>query len=227
MAEPRVSGWLPSLRLLLRTRIPSRQQQANARDHVRPTNVRSRLTERASRCCVVQPRQTRPAYSQAHRPSLRRRGDMRPFFHLHAGDELVATALGAEEGGLAFFDVKPILAESIDDVRLVRNENRVGARRRYGAEQLVKSVDAAVILVRRHHETALGNICGLLDILEARDDRGLVCSVVLAGIDLADRNPGLTDGVAESLRQGLALVVEISLGRSVVEVERIGVRLIR
>jgi hypothetical protein len=49
----------------------------------------------------------------------------RPFFHLHAGDELIATALGAEQRGLAFSDVKPILAESIDNVRFVRNENRV------------------------------------------------------------------------------------------------------
>ena len=152
---------------------------------------------------------------------------MGPFFHLHASDELVGTALGAEEGGLAIFNVKPILAESIDDVRFMCNENRVGARRRCGAEQLVKSVDAAVVLVRRHHETALGNVCGLFDILEARDDRGLVCSVVLAGIDLADRNPRLMHGVAESLCQGLALVVEISLSRDLVEVEWISVRLIR
>jgi hypothetical protein len=52
-------------------------------------------------------------------------------------------------------------------------------------------------------------------------------SVVLAGKDFADRNPGLTDGVAESFCQGSALVIEVSLGRDVVEVERIGVRLIR
>jgi hypothetical protein len=66
------------------------------------------------------------------RPSIRRRTDVGPFFHLHASDELVGTALGAEEGGLAFFNVKPILAESIDDVRFMCNENRVGARRRCG-----------------------------------------------------------------------------------------------
>src|SRR5215467_16357516 len=99
------------------------------------------------------------------------RCDVRPFLHLHSGDELVATVLGTEERGLSLFDVEPVLAERIDDVRLVRNEDRVGARRRCSAEQLVKSVDAAVVLVWRHHETALGNIYDLLDILEASDRR--------------------------------------------------------
>ena len=32
-----------------------------------------------------------------HRRSLRRRGETRPFFHLHAGDQLVATVLGPED----------------------------------------------------------------------------------------------------------------------------------
>src|SRR5262249_59149636 len=116
------------------------------------------------------------------RSSLRHRGDVGPFFHLHASDELVGTALGAEEGGLALFDVKPILAESIDNVRLVRNQNRVGAGRRCGGEQLAKSVDAAVILVWRHYETAPRNICGLLHIFVDRDDRGLLCSGFISWI---------------------------------------------
>jgi hypothetical protein len=58
----------------------------------------------------------------------------------------------------------------------------------------VKCLDAAAILVRRHDEATLGEIRCLLDILEAGDDRGLVSSVVLAGIDLADGNPDLTEG---------------------------------
>jgi hypothetical protein len=80
---------------------------------------------------TVCPLMTQSGHSTCANPSasLRRRGEMRPFFHLHSGDELVGTALGAEKGGFALFDVKPILAESIDDIRLVRNKNRVGARR--------------------------------------------------------------------------------------------------
>src|SRR5262249_28047478 len=124
-------------------------------------------------------------------------------------------------------DVEPILAERIDDVWFVRNENRVGARRRCGGQQLPKSLGAAVILIRRNHKPALRNVCGLLDMLEPGNHPGLVRSVVLAGIDLADWNAGLTDGVAESLCQGLSLIVQVPLGRDVIEIERIGVRLVR
>src|SRR5689334_18094784 len=124
-----------------------------------------------------------------------RRCDARPFFHLHSGYELVAAVVRAEDGGLALFDVEPVLAERIDDVRLVRDENRVGAGPRCGAEQLPKGLDTTVVLVRRHHETALGDVCGLLDLFEARDDGSLVGSVVLAGKDLADGNSGVADCV--------------------------------
>ena len=80
---------------------------------------------------------TTRARSRQDRPSLHRRRDARPFFHLHAGNEFVATVLGPKDRGLALFDVEPVLAERINDVRLVRNENRVGYRaacekRRYG-----------------------------------------------------------------------------------------------
>src|SRR5437868_574854 len=145
------------------------------------------------------------AYAEPHRPSLRHCCDTRPFFHLQSGNKLVTAILGAEQRCLALFDVKPVLAERVDDVRLVRDENGVGAWHRRGAEQFVKGVDAPVVLVRRHHKTALGNIRSRLDILEASDDRGLVGSVVPAGKYLADRNPGLANGVAESLCQGFAL----------------------
>src|SRR5262249_47185854 len=137
------------------------------------------------------------------RPSLRRR-DVRPVFHLHAGYELVAAVLRAEHAGLAFFDVEPVLAERIDDVRLVRDHDRVGAGRRRDGKQVANGVDAGVVLVRRDHEAALGDVGGLLDILEAGDDRRLVSAVVFAGEHLADRNAGPTDGIAEFFGQGLA-----------------------
>jgi hypothetical protein len=44
-----------------------------------------------------QPPTSGPHTHRPHRPSLRRRGEARPFFHLHSGDELVATVLGAED----------------------------------------------------------------------------------------------------------------------------------
>src|SRR5262245_17101369 len=102
-------------------------------------------SKRQKRCANVAPISAAPrsTCSQAHRPSLRRRCDVRPFLHLHSGDDLVGTVLGAEQRGLALFDIEPLLAERIDNVRLMRNENRVGARRRRGAEQLAKSLATA------------------------------------------------------------------------------------
>src|SRR6516164_10206642 len=130
---------------------------------------------------------------------LRRHRDAGPFVHLHPGEELVAAVLRAEERCLAFFHVEPIFAERIEDVRLMRDENGVGACLRGGAEHLVKCLDTAAVLVRRHDEAALGEVRCLLDILEARDDRGFIRSIVLASVDLADGNTDLTEGVAESL----------------------------
>src|SRR5689334_1707748 len=150
---------------------------------------------------------TRFACSQAHLPSLRRRCDTRPFLHLHSGDELVGTLLGAEQRGLALFDIEPLLPERVDNVWLMRNENRVGARRRCSREQLAKCVAAAAVLVRRYHETALSKICGFLDILETRDDRSLVGPVVLACKHLADRNPCLKKRIAKGLCQCFAVVI--------------------
>src|SRR5262249_23680431 len=124
---------------------------------------------------------------------LRRRRDTGPFVHLHPGNELVAAVLRAEQRSLAFLHVEPILAERIDDLRLVRDASGDAARLRRGAEHLVKGLDAAGVLVRRHDEAALGKVRRPLDILEAGDDRGFVGAVVLAGVDLADRNADLAE----------------------------------
>ena len=70
--------------------------------------------------------------SQIHatRPSLRRRSDTRPFVHLHAGDQLVAAIRRAEDRSLTLLHVEPVLAERLDNVRLVRDEYRIGVSRR-------------------------------------------------------------------------------------------------
>ena len=72
-----------------------------------------------------------------------------------------------------------ILAERIDDVRLVSDQNGVGTRFRCGAEHPVKCLDTAAVLVRRYDEAALGEVRCLLNIVEARDDRGLIRSLQL------------------------------------------------
>jgi hypothetical protein len=48
---------------------------------------------------------------------------------------------------------------------------------------------------------------------KAGDDGGLLNAIVLADKEFADRNPGLTHGVAEGLCQGFALVVQILQAR--------------
>src|SRR5262252_8862765 len=62
-------------------------------------------------------------------------GDARPIGHLHAGDQHVFPVLGTEDRGLAFLHLKPVLAERVDDVRLMADEDRVGAGLRRGREQ--------------------------------------------------------------------------------------------
>jgi hypothetical protein len=54
--------------------------------------------------------------------SLRRRGGhVGPLFHLYAGDELVTAVLRPKDRSFALSDVEPLLAERVDDIRLVRN----------------------------------------------------------------------------------------------------------
>jgi hypothetical protein len=75
---------------------------------------------------------------------FRRRGDMRPIFHLNAGDELVAAIRRAEDRGFTFFHVESVLAERSDNIWLVRDENRVGVSLRRCGEHLSKCLGAPV-----------------------------------------------------------------------------------
>src|SRR6185295_10423039 len=50
---------------------------------------------------------------------------LRPILHLQAGDQPVGPTLGPEDRRLAFLDIEPILAERIDDVGLVGDEDVV------------------------------------------------------------------------------------------------------
>src|ERR1700722_8903835 len=159
---------------------------------------------------------------------LRRDGrNARPLVHLDAGNELVATIGGTEDRGLAFLDVEPILAERCDDVRLMGDEDRIGMILRRDGEHLSEGSGTPVVLVRRDDQPTLGQISRLLDVRETGDDGGLKGAVIFAGIHLADGNAGLTQRVTERLRQRLALVVQITLSRDVVEVKRVGVGLVR
>jgi hypothetical protein len=54
-------------------------------------------------------------------------GDARPRVHLYACNERVAAILGTEDRCLTLSHIEPVLAQTIDDVRLMGDENGVGA----------------------------------------------------------------------------------------------------
>src|SRR5712671_7459902 len=56
------------------------------------------------------------------------RRDAPPILHLYASDQDVFAVLGTENRRLAFLHVDPILAEGVEDVRLVGDQKGVGAR---------------------------------------------------------------------------------------------------
>src|SRR5262249_32301915 len=113
------------------------------------------------------------------------RGNSRPISHLYPSDECVAAILAAEDRSFPFLHVEPILAESINDVWLVGDQNSVRPGIRLDCKHLAESVGAAVVFVRRHDEPAFREIHRFLNILEARKYRGLVGAVELARIDAA------------------------------------------
>ena len=64
-------------------------------------------------------------------------------------------------------DLEPVLAERIDDVRLVRDDDDVGAGGRYRGNKLAEGLSAPVVLRRRYDEAAFGQIHGGLGVAEA------------------------------------------------------------
>ena len=53
--------------------------------------------------------------------------ELRPVLHLHARHEPILAVLGLENRGFAFLHIEPVLAQGIDDVGLVRDEEGVFA----------------------------------------------------------------------------------------------------
>jgi hypothetical protein len=145
---------------------------------------------------------------------LRSLDDARPDRHLQARDQDVLAVLGAEEQSLALLYVEPILSERIDDVRPVSIENGICTVFRVCRQQLAQRFGAAIVLVGADNEAAFSRIQSLLDIREIGEGRSLI-----GAIKLAERR-------AEGPCERLAAVVEIALRGSVVEIERVGIRLI-
>jgi hypothetical protein len=68
----------------------------------------------------------RPA-SRSEFGLFRCEGDARPRVHLYACDERVAAIFGTEDRCLTLSHIEPVLAQTIDDVWLMGDENGVGA----------------------------------------------------------------------------------------------------
>src|SRR5262245_43041662 len=124
----------------------------------------------------------------------------RPIRHLQTCHQDVLAVFRAENRRLPLLYVEPILAQRIEDVRLVGNENGVRTRLWGYCQQLAKRIRAAMFLVRRYHEPALGQVGSLLDVYETSNRRSFVCTVKFAGIDLTDWNSGLMQRLAKSSR---------------------------
>jgi hypothetical protein len=96
--------------------------------------------EKPDRLCALQGRDERAHFAAAFRavcifrPAscsefglFRCEGNARPRVHLYACDERVAAILGTEDRCLTLSHIEPVLAETIDDVWLMGDENGVGA----------------------------------------------------------------------------------------------------
>ena len=150
-----------------------------------------------------------------------------PLRDLHARDQgEAALAVGPEDRGLAFADVEPVLAEGVDDVGLVADQDDVGAGRRRRRCQRAQGGHPAVVLVRRDDEPALGEVGRRRHLAEAQQGAGLDGALELAGLDLADGNLQRAKRVAHRLGRGAARIVELALVSRILRVERIGIGLI-
>src|SRR5262245_31897024 len=70
-------------------------------------------------------------------PSVHALEELAPVAGLDPRNRLVAAvAVRPEHRGFAFADIEPVLAESIQDVRLMRDHDNIGACRRHGPGHL-------------------------------------------------------------------------------------------
>jgi hydroxyacylglutathione hydrolase len=152
---------------------------------------------------------------------------LRPFIRPHARDQLVPAAIRFEHRRLAFAHIEPILAEGVHDVRLVRDDDDVAAGRRDRRGELTQCLRPPVILDRRDHEPAFGDVSSRLGFAEPKQRAGLDRPIEHAGVDLRDRDFQLAHRIADRPRQCAATVVELALLGDVADIERIGVGLVR
>src|SRR5262245_7413569 len=154
-------------------------------------------------------------------------GELGPVAGLDPANRLYAAiAVRLEHRGFAFADFEPILAESIQDIRLMRDHDNIGAGRRHGRGHLAQRCCAPVVLDRRHYESALGVIGGGFHVAKAHQRAGVDRALEQAGVNLTNGNPELAQRFSDRFCQRAAIVVELTLLGDVIRIEGVGVGLI-
>src|SRR5262245_66316791 len=92
-------------------------------------------------------------------------GELTPGASLNSDDRLVATvSVWFEYGRFTLADVEPVFTKGIQDVRLVRDQDDICARRRHSSNEPTQGSSATVVLDRCNHEDAFDVIGGSLDL---------------------------------------------------------------
>src|SRR5262245_49044404 len=159
--------------------------------------------------------------------SVRRLRKFAPVTGRDADDRLIATvSIRSEHDRFALANVEPDLAESIENIRLVRDHDEIGAWGGRRCDCLAQRRSTPVVLDRRDHEPAFGVVGRSLDIAETHQRARFDRTLEQAGTDLADRDPELVNRLPYRLRECSALVVELALLDHVPGIERVGVGLV-
>src|SRR5262245_65204770 len=72
-------------------------------------------------------------------------GEPRPIRHLQASQGLAAAAVRLEDRRLAFLHLEPILAEGVENVRLVGDDHDVGSGGRNGTGELAEGLRPPIV----------------------------------------------------------------------------------
>jgi hypothetical protein len=153
--------------------------------------------------------------------------ERRPVLHLHACHEPILAVLGLENRRFAFLHIEPLPAESINDVRLVCDEEGIFAQLCRLRQHVPKCGGSPSILVGRNNEATLRQVDALPDVLKSGEHRRFERAIKIARVDFADRDVDPSDCITKRFSQRLALVVEVTLLGDVLEIEGVGIGLIR
>lgn len=121
-----------------------------------------------------------------------------PVAGLDPDDCLVsAVAVRLKHRSLALVHIEPVFAESIENVRLVRDHDDVGAGRWHRSSYLAQGRATAVVLDRSNHESSLGVVSGGSHVAEIHQRAHFDRPLEKAGVNLADRDLKFTHRLSD------------------------------